>query len=121
MNPTIYCVLAWMTVILCHDVWSVQSLFTDLPPSLQRQTKPPAPSTRLYANYNPFDGANKPILVVGATGQVGRKVVQQLLEQNKTVRALVRNRSKAEALFVDDVIRTQIAMAIIIKDWNYLL
>ena len=41
----------------------------------------------------------KPILVVGATGKVGRLVVQQLLGKNQPVRALVRNPAKAQELF----------------------
>jgi len=43
----------------------------------------------------------KPILVVGATGKVGRKIVQQLLQQDpsREVRALVRNPDKAQKLF----------------------
>jgi NAD(P)-dependent dehydrogenase (short-subunit alcohol dehydrogenase family) len=45
----------------------------------------------------------KPTLVVGATGQVGRRVVAQLLQQNKPVRALVRNPEKAKQIFGDDL------------------
>ncbi len=41
----------------------------------------------------------KPTLVVGATGMVGRRVVQQLLDQNRPVRALVRNVTRAQELF----------------------
>lgn len=41
----------------------------------------------------------KPILVVGATGRVGRIVVNQLLEKNQPVRALIRNTTKAQKLF----------------------
>jgi nucleoside-diphosphate-sugar epimerase len=44
----------------------------------------------------------KPTLVVGATGQVGRQVVAQLLKQNRPVRALVRNPEKAKQVFGDD-------------------
>ena len=40
-----------------------------------------------------------PVLVVGATGRVGRRVVQQLLSQGRPVRALVRNPTKAQQLF----------------------
>jgi hypothetical protein len=40
-----------------------------------------------------------PVLVVGATGRVGRRVVEQLLSQNRPVRALVRNPTKAQELF----------------------
>jgi NAD(P)-dependent dehydrogenase (short-subunit alcohol dehydrogenase family) len=39
------------------------------------------------------------VLVVGATGRVGRRVVEQLLSQNRPVRALVRNPTKAQELF----------------------
>ena len=55
-------------------------------------TAPDASSTQLHASA-------KPILVVGATGRVGRLVVNQLLEQDRPVRALVRNTSKAQELF----------------------
>ena len=41
----------------------------------------------------------KPVLVVGATGRVGRRVVQQLMAQNRPVRAIVRNPDKARELF----------------------
>lgn len=41
---------------------------------------------------------NKKVLVVGATGYLGGKVVQGLLEHNKTVRALVRPSTDASAL-----------------------
>lgn len=40
-----------------------------------------------------------PVLVVGATGRVGRKVVQQLLAQDRPVRALVRDPKKAQQIF----------------------
>lgn len=40
-----------------------------------------------------------PVLVVRATGRVGRQVVAQLLSQNRPVRALVRNPTKAQELF----------------------
>jgi hypothetical protein len=64
---------------------------------LSRNSKQPASLTRIFADGN--DGSAKPTLVVGATGRVGRKVVEQLLEQNKPVRALVRNQNKARELF----------------------
>ena len=41
----------------------------------------------------------KPVLVVGATGKVGRRVVQQLLSNNTPVRALVRSKEKAFSIF----------------------
>lgn len=57
--------------------------------------------THLSAS-NSDSGSAKPILVVGATGKVGRKVVRQLLDRKLPVRALVRNQTKAQELFVDD-------------------
>ena len=42
-----------------------------------------------------------PILVVGATGKVGRKVVYDLLDEQIPVRALVRNPEKAGELFFE--------------------
>ncbi len=39
------------------------------------------------------------ILVAGATGGVGQLVVAKLLEKNFSVRALTRNRTKAEQMF----------------------
>ncbi|GAB4536394.1 MAG: SDR family oxidoreductase [Pleurocapsa sp.] len=53
-------------------------------------------------------------LVVGATGQTGRRIVKQLIQKNISVRALVRNREKAteilppEAeLIVGDVLKPE--------------
>lgn len=40
-----------------------------------------------------------PVVVVGATGKVGRLVVEQLLAQGLTVRAVVRNTTKATQIF----------------------
>lgn len=42
--------------------------------------------------------AKGPVLVVGATGKVGRRVVQKLLASNRPVRALVRNKQKAQSV-----------------------
>lgn len=39
------------------------------------------------------------VFVAGATGETGRRVVAQLLERNISVKALVRDRAKAESLF----------------------
>jgi len=47
--------------------------------------------------------SSKPTLVVGATGQVGRLVVQQLLAAKKPVRALVRDEAKAKEIFSSSV------------------
>lgn len=42
-----------------------------------------------------------PILVVGATGKVGREIVHHLIEDHVPVRALVRDREKAGELFFE--------------------
>lgn len=68
------------------------------------------PNGRLLSSILTFSssegGANaasadkaKPILVVGATGRVGRRVVQRLLGEGRPVRALVRNPDKAKEIF----------------------
>jgi uncharacterized protein YbjT (DUF2867 family) len=44
-----------------------------------------------------------PTLVVGATGRVGRRVVKQLLDAKKLVRALVRDFDKARELFGKEI------------------
>jgi hypothetical protein len=51
------------------------------------------------ANNDAAQVAVQPTLVVGATGRVGRLVVQQLLGQNRPVRALVRDAAKAQQIF----------------------
>ena len=43
------------------------------------------------------------ILVAGATGGVGKRVVRQLVEQNYQVRALVRDAKKAQQMLGNDV------------------
>lgn len=83
-----------MKILLLSLLLLVQAdAFTELP----RNCKRPASLTRIFADGN--DSSAKPTLVVGATGKVGRKIVEQLLEQNKPVRALVRNENKARELF----------------------
>eukprot|EP00591_Stephanopyxis_turris_P006218 CAMPEP_0195525474 /NCGR_PEP_ID=MMETSP0794_2-20130614/25964_1 /TAXON_ID=515487 /ORGANISM="Stephanopyxis turris, Strain CCMP 815" /LENGTH=406 /DNA_ID=CAMNT_0040655953 /DNA_START=82 /DNA_END=1302 /DNA_ORIENTATION=- len=47
----------------------------------------------------------KPILVVGSTGRVGRKVVEKLLSKNIPVRAFARDYEKAVSVFGDDYAR----------------
>lgn len=46
-----------------------------------------------------INAKKKPVLVVGATGRVGRKVVQKLMATDRPVRALVRNPAKAQEIF----------------------
>lgn len=62
------------------------------------------------------DKTVKPTLVVGATGQVGRLCVAQLLEQNKPVRALVRNIEKAKQVFGDADLLGNSNLQIIVAD-----
>jgi hypothetical protein len=56
-------------------------------------------STALDTASSETTASPLPVLVVGATGRVGRRVVQQLLAQNRPVRALVRNPAKAQKYF----------------------
>jgi uncharacterized protein YbjT (DUF2867 family) len=46
----------------------------------------------------PFSIPNKPVLVAGATGAIGREVVRALLEQGAPVRVFVRNSTKVSEL-----------------------
>ncbi|MCC5794338.1 MAG: SDR family oxidoreductase [Chromatiales bacterium] len=48
-------------------------------------------------------GATERVLVTGATGRTGQLVVEQLLEQGRTVRVLARNAEGARGLFGDRV------------------
>mmetsp|Transcript_7245 Transcript_7245/g.17034 ORF Transcript_7245/g.17034 Transcript_7245/m.17034 type:complete len:387 (-) Transcript_7245:62-1222(-) len=65
------------------------------------------PSTKLHSSsFNSEAPSPKPVLVVGATGKVGRKVVQKLLDQKIPVRALVRNETKAVELFANQIVST---------------
>jgi hypothetical protein len=56
-------------------------------------------STAIETASSETEASPLPVLVVGATGRVGRRVVQQLLAQNRPVRALVRNPTKAQKYF----------------------
>ncbi|MDJ0729792.1 MAG: CIA30 family protein [Crocosphaera sp.] len=65
---------------------------------LQRLFKPSdRPSPNLESNTMSM------ILVTGATGGVGKRVVRRLLEQNYSVRALVRDKQAAKPLFDERV------------------
>lgn len=77
---------------------SANGLYVDVSTSLQSR-RSRSPSTQLKSSNFNDDASSKPVLVVGATGKVGQKVVQQLLGQNIAVRALVRNETKAAQLF----------------------
>jgi len=65
---------------------------------------PDTSSTQLQAS-------TKPILVVGATGRVGRLVVNRLLEQNRSVRAVVRNTTKAQQVFGSNLTSLELVTA----------
>ena len=52
---------------------------------------------------NPKQDTNMTILVAGATGGVGKRVVKQLLAQNYQVRALVRDAARAKKILGDQV------------------
>ena len=77
--------LGWLAEV---SAWSCPPLVTprDLRTNLYFSSSLPAEK----------NDAVQPVVVVGASGRVGRQVVEQLLEQNVTVRAVVRNVSKAE-------------------------
>lgn len=50
-----------------------------------------------------FPNMNKPILVTGATGTIGREVIRQLSKKNASVRAGVRDAAKARTQFGESV------------------
>jgi uncharacterized protein YbjT (DUF2867 family) len=60
---------------------------------------------RFQDNKEKLDGAKQVgvILVAGATGGVGKRVVKRLMEQGYQVRALVRDIDKAQSMFSDEV------------------
>jgi nucleoside-diphosphate-sugar epimerase len=80
---------------------SVSAYFTDIPRTLQPRRLIPPSLSQLDSSLSENSEMSKPILVVGATGKVGRKVVQQLLDMELPVRAMVRNHDKARELFSD--------------------
>ena len=82
------------------------ALFTEVPKSLSRGHFRTS-STSLNSSSNDSNNMAKPVLVVGATGKVGRKVVRQLLDRKVPVRALVRNYDKARELFSDYLTTTK--------------
>lgn len=68
-----------------------------------------------------------PVLVIGATGQTGKQIVKELVEQNIPVRALVRNLDKGKEvlpqnaeLFVGDVLKPDTLTAAMV-DCNQLI
>lgn len=59
----------------------------------------PIPLPKLQYKTSPSKSEQKPILVIGATGQIGRIVVKELLKQNLPVRAFVRDYDLACEVF----------------------
>eukprot|EP00667_Euglena_gracilis_P004954 EG_transcript_4974 len=64
----------------------------------KRPETPPVAVTSLDGSPLPRGPAMDAILVTGATGGTGRRVVQRLVAQGRQVRVLVRNRQKAQQL-----------------------
>jgi len=62
-------------------------------------SRQPKPKAHLSEPQNSMDR----ILVVGATGGVGKRVVKNLLAQNHSVRVLARNPERARELFSEKV------------------
>lgn len=92
-------------VILCGFIlclFKVES-FSVSSSSSQRISTFPRFTSRLFSDNDNKCIEKKPSLVVGATGRVGRQVVEKLLQANKPVRALVRNYDKATELFENHV------------------
>jgi hypothetical protein len=87
------------TAVLCVGCLDTASAYVG--------TRPPSGQSKRVSQTLRSSGSSdgdrqfsaKPILVVGATGRVGRRVVQQLMAQNRPVRAVVRNEHKAQHLF----------------------
>lgn len=62
----------------------------------------PSPIIPLIGRSGSDPKGNEVVLVTGATGGVGKRVVAQLLSQGKKVRALVRDVKKAKELLVSN-------------------
>ena len=56
------------------------------------------------------------ILVAGATGQTGRRIVQELVEKGMEVRALVRDEAKAKEILPPSV---EVVMGDVFKTYNF--
>jgi len=60
---------------------------------------PPSPSPLIRVKSGVADDSTEVVLVVGATGGVGKRVVERLVRRGRNVRAMVRDVPKARALF----------------------
>ncbi|GJP59841.1 hypothetical protein CLOP_g15469 [Closterium sp. NIES-67] len=88
------------TVLFFNEPPSLDSLLTSLVSALTGASSSPAP---VAAAGRARQEGEQLVLVVGATGGVGRRVVEQLRAQGVPVRALVRNLEKARRLLGEDV------------------
>uniref|UniRef100_A0A7S0F5L2 NAD(P)-binding domain-containing protein n=1 Tax=Craspedostauros australis TaxID=1486917 RepID=A0A7S0F5L2_9STRA len=101
--------------------------FIDKPPlSFHRQHggMPQPSSTQLFVGegdvQNDADNqTSKPVLVVGATGKVGQRVVKQLIAKDQPVLAMVRNETKAIELFGDSANQSPILELVVVDLGNY--
>lgn len=93
------------------------ALFTEVPKTLTSRIFSRS-STSLKSSSNDSNRAGKPILVVGATGKVGQKVVKQLLDMKVPVRALVRNYDKAREIFSEYLTTTNEGESLKLEVWD---
>lgn len=91
--------LTWRRITLNQSIGLVICLLLVSTISALVSTPPNSPDASSSTQLQ--QASTKPILVVGATGRVGRLVVNKLLEQERPVRALVRNTTKAQQLFAN--------------------
>ena len=83
-----FSVLRVLILLMTLSSHSSNALFTEVPKTLPSRIFSRS-STSLKSSSNDSNSSGKPILVVGATGKVGQKVVKQLLDMKVPVRALV--------------------------------
>ncbi|CAI5467512.1 unnamed protein product [Closterium sp. Yama58-4] len=88
------------TVLFFNEPPSLDSLFSSLVTALTGAPASPAPVAA--ADTGGREGGEL-VLVVGATGGVGKRVVELLRARGVPVRALVRNLDKARSLLGEDV------------------
>ncbi|CAJ1948479.1 unnamed protein product [Cylindrotheca closterium] len=96
-------ILTYAAVLVALGITrSADAFYVDVSRKTRRSMM--TPSTQLHqSSFNSDPYSAKPVLVVGATGKVGRKVVRTLLDQKLRVRALVRNETKAVELFAKEM------------------
>lgn len=88
-----------VVLLVCRTAaWGVGSV-TAWSPSIATPRRPHGRSLGCLSSTRGTEGIAGPVVVVGATGKVGRLVVQELLAQEIAVRAVVRNITKATEVF----------------------